>query len=437
MQGIKNSSFIRGIAADTTKSLGIRIGGIAVTTGLHVVLARVMLQSEYGSYLFALNLATLSAVLAQAGLPNSAVRFLSQYVAQEKWDDWRGFLSVALKIVTALSFALVALWTLALMVYPSVVEQDSLSTVYLSLLFIPVLALLHLVQECVRGCRMILLSQVFEQLLVPLVMFAVVALIVVVDSSPVAIDVLLAHVALSFFAILFVGWRLLLFIKGRSVVNDYSNQKNWLTVSGSLFLTSAVSVLLVRLDVLVLGILGSMEIVAPYAVAMKVATFLAFGAGAIVAAAGPRVSALYHQGDMVGLQTLVSVTVRWSFLWTLVASTVVILFSKEILSVFGTAYADQWPVLWMLVVGQLFNAYAGLVTLLFSMTGHQNDYVRVLLYSLSAHFVALPLGYHFHGTIGVAVVVSGTMVFWNSWLILLSIRKLGINPVFTLGSIRY
>ena len=122
---------------------------------------------------------------------------------------------------------------------------------------------------------------------------------------------------------------------------------------------------------------------------------------------------------------------------TLFLSIFALIFAAELMSLFGTEYVESAFILRILILGQLVNAFAGIVTLLFSMTGAHGYYVRVMLVTCLLNICFLPIGYHFAGVGGIAVVTTMTIVVWNAWLVYGSLTKLKINPVFTFGPLRF
>src|SRR5262249_8331692 len=109
---------------------------------------------------------------------------------------------------------------------------------------------------------------------------------------------------------------------------------------------------------------------------------------------------------------------------------ILIAFGSSVLRLFGPGFEEGHTVLFILVLGQLVNAFTGPVGNLLNMTGHQAVTARVLG---AGALVGIALGLVFTqlwGTVGTASAFSGAMMLWNAWLWVLVVRKLKIHPSF-------
>ena len=90
--------------------------------------------------------------------------------------------------------------------------------------------------------------------------------------------------------------------------------------------------------------------------------------------------------------------------------------------------AADWD-LKILVIGQLVSALCGSVGNLITMTGHQNQALKV---SISCAIINLCLNFitiHYFGTFGAAMSTAFTVIVRNVWLSILVFKLLEINPV--------
>ena len=84
-------SVLRGAA----KAFIIRGGAAAAGYLCHIVLARWLGAFELGVYTFAIAWLMLLSMPATLGFPAATIRFVSQYLVDDKWPELRGLLRVA------------------------------------------------------------------------------------------------------------------------------------------------------------------------------------------------------------------------------------------------------------------------------------------------------------------------------------------------------
>ena len=204
--------------------------------------------------------------------------------------------------------------------------------------------------------------------------------------------------------------------------------KGWLAVSLPLLFNSLFSIILLRVDILVVGVYLGPEEVGIYSVAAKTAAIVGitlFAANSIVA---PLITYYNTRRDKAGLQDVVSLATTGSFLSSLVIGLGILLFSAPILRVFGQRFMLAQIPLIFLIVGQLVNVGSGSVGFLLVLTGHEKQSVMVLgvcalLISLAACIIVPSFG-----IIGAAIVSMLGISLWNLWMHHLVVKNLGIHP---------
>jgi O-antigen/teichoic acid export membrane protein len=87
-----------------------------------------------------------------------------------------------------------------------------------------------------------------------------------------------------------------------------------------------------------------------------------------------------------------------------------------------------YPALVILTIGQFINALAGPVGYLMTMTRYQNEAALILVVSaglnIGLNIFLIPA----YGLIGAALATAGSMIFWNFAMVVLTKKRLKINP---------
>src|SRR5690606_12549330 len=103
------------LLAAVAGSAGLKLGGLATTAIVAVLLARLLGPEGYGLYSYALAWATMLGIPVQFGIPTLVVREVARLRAYGQWNLVRGLLRLAnilVVIATAAIIAAVAGWRL-------------------------------------------------------------------------------------------------------------------------------------------------------------------------------------------------------------------------------------------------------------------------------------------------------------------------------------
>ncbi len=129
----------------------IQIAGVFLDYLVQVFLARWMGKTEYGIYEYAVSLSLLLAIPAGLGLPTAALRLISEYRVQEKWELLLGIVRGSWLLI-ALASALVSLGgTATILVLNNYHKLPYAITLLLGMWLIPLQALAELQLETARA----------------------------------------------------------------------------------------------------------------------------------------------------------------------------------------------------------------------------------------------------------------------------------------------
>ncbi|NJM88012.1 MAG: oligosaccharide flippase family protein, partial [Hydrococcus sp. RU_2_2] len=131
------------------------------------------------------------------------------------------------------------------------------------------------------------------------------------------------------------------------------NAKEWLRMSQAMVLVSGFTLILAQSDIVMIGSLVGSKETGLYTVAAKIAGLLIFPLVAINSILAPLVADLYTQQNRQELQRIVSLGLQCVFLSTLSITIVLTIWGKTILSSFGAEFFSGYPILLILIVGQL------------------------------------------------------------------------------------
>ncbi len=408
-------------------ALLIQVAGNAIGYVAQILLARWLGVAYYGNYTYLITWVQVFTIGALMGLDFGMVRFVPEYSLLQDRERLRGILLWSRGLVFTAGMILAAA-SLLILLFVRPVHTSFLSLLLGSLL-IPLIALSEVQTQIIRGAKRIGWAYAPPILLLPLLVLTVAVYFLrrmeyLTDTESIAATFIALCVIIAVQGIviqkLFRGLT-------RNVRATYDVGK-WFAISIPLLANSVLSVLLLKVDTLVVGFLLGSEEVGIYGAAVKTATIVGLGLLAANTISGPMIASAYTRRDMEGLQNLVSLATLGSFAVSLFIGVGVILFNGPLLEAFGGEFIRARLPLFILIAGQLVNVGSGAVGLLLVLTGHEKQSMFVLgwctLAASAACFLVIPS----YGIVGAAVVSMLGVSLWNIWSYRLVVKNLGIRP---------
>lgn len=403
----------------------IQASGTGLKYLTQVLLARWMGAAEYGVYAYAFTWANLLSVFATLGFTTGVLRFVPEYLAKKDWAHLHGLIRRVRQLVFLAGIVIAAVGGLVILILHP--PRLDVSALLFGMGLVPLLGLMSVQTEMVRGMQRIALAYAPSMLLQP-----VLALV----TAFFALRVLGALTGVATIGAFFIALSVIVVVQGLGLIRVVPKEavsppcyetSEWLRISLPLLLVAGSLVVLNQADILMIGIfLGPAE-AGIYTAATKTAAIVSFVLVAVNAIAAPMISELHAKGDRGELQKMVSAAARWMFWPSLGATLGLALFGRFILGFFGPKFSEGYWALVLLALGQLVNAGVGPVGYLMSLTGHQN--LSALVYGLSAlvnvglNALLIPVW----GLVGAALATMTTMVLWNVCLFMLTYKNIGVK----------
>lgn len=177
---------------------------------------------------------------------------------------------------------------------------------------------------------------------------------------------------------------------------------------------SIISLLIMQsVDIFILEEYWGFETVGYYGAAVKVTTGIGIILATINAIIAPDISKLFFSGNQKDLKALIIRSTNLNFYLTVPLIILIYLFSEEILSLFGSSYIMANSALIIMIVAQMFNAFCGSVGVYLNMTGRQNTFLMILLFSLLVNIALNVILIPKYGMQGAAIATGISLVLWN------------------------
>lgn len=396
-------------------SAGLRILGMAVSFLVGIQLARSLGAEGYGVYGLAMSIVALLAVPVECGLP----QLVTREAAVAHVDKDRAKLAALLHWAPRISLYSAALVSLLTVVAIFALGQDLGSGLRLTILaglwLLPLVALLKIHAAALRGMQKLILGQLSEVLVRPL-LFSLLLFVITAFFFPLSAPVAMLLGVLSAGIALVVTVFLLSRLTGDrlTAVSPMVYSRDWFSSAIPMAVTEGVRVLQSHLLILVLGLMTTEALVGVFRVSSAVSVMVGVSITVVNIVNAPLVARFFTEKDTLRLQRLLGWSAVVMTLFTLGLMLPFIFVGEFLLgTVFGPEFAGGSSALTVLLVGVLINSVFGSSATLLNMTGHQRRVTRNSLVALLGLAVLSPILIKHSGIEGAAVASAISALIWN------------------------
>ena len=377
-------------------------------------LTRILSPKDVGTYYLALSVVSFTALLAEMGLGRTVIRLFGEIRGQSDYSKIRRIfftvLWLALGGITIVFGIYIFIGpSLARFVFNSIDLQEL--TTLLAIAVIPI-TLSSLISDAFRGLEDFQFSEVFEGLLrgvflsIGLGYFVFTRLQVTLQ---VVLLVLVASYSINSLIAFIVLQSRIPKQSGAVMGFDSIPPRNILRISWPIMLSQLSPILASQGVFWILGAYRPEEEVALYGIAVKFATLISIPTLFNSQIVAPFIAELYVQNRKKKIERMLRWVSNLTFGYAAFVGIFLFLFSKQVLGfVYGEYYQSSALILMILMIGIIINISVGPCGQLMLMTGNQNTYFRITLFSGIIGFLISLLLVNPFGYIGAAF---GQMIY--------------------------
>jgi O-antigen/teichoic acid export membrane protein len=279
-------------------------------------------------------------------------------------------------------------------------------------LAIPFYALIAVTTSVAQSFRRIDYQQAIKNILNPLlnILFVSSAFIFGYRLSGALLAFVLAGLCTAALG-MYVVWRV--FPAIISDIKPIYEYKSLLAYSVPVFLAGLATLMLTKVDRIMLGYFCRVEDVGIYSAAAMVAFKLPIFINSFGVIFNPIISYLHRQNLIEQISRIYQVVTKWTFTLTLPFFLLIVLFAPQIMSFFGQDFTLGTGSLLALSLSQLLNVSVGPVNFLLIMTGRQNlaffNTIVLSLLNIIFNFVLIPR----YGILGAAIATGSSICLYN------------------------
>ncbi len=327
---------------------------------MQVLLARWLGGEVLGSYIHAFSWCIILSTLSTLGLGYAAIRFVGSSLAANDQARIHGYIRRSWQLVFA-SSCLVGCLAIVVTIFmgDSVLATDR-GALFVAFVCIPIFALMFLCLGIAHSFSWFAMTALPNEVLRPVLLLLLFAIAWSYGIASSATDVMLIHLGVILFLTvaqaLLLRQRLRKRLAGSVPVYDIAL---W-TRTGIPLLVSALFIgYFPELNVIFAGMFLPAEDLALLNAGFRISMLITFVMVAVDSATTPSASRSYSEGDRSGMQRLVSNATQLRFWLSVVAASLLALFGRKFLGLFGPEFIAGYGVLLTLTLAQVFRAACG------------------------------------------------------------------------------
>lgn len=408
--------------------IGNGVGDVA-SFGLQILLGRVLGAGAYGLYALGVAVTGIAQSVSSLGLHNGIVRFGALYKGEGDKARVKGTLILALAIsLVSSAFISTLLFIFAKFIAVKIFNEPNLAGVIrIFSISLPFYVLMTMTASAARAFHVMQYDAGIRSVFRPVANIILVGLAFLLGFRlSGAVFGFLISAFLSALLGLYFLWRI--FPEIASLLQPFYEAKQLIRFSLPLLIVDIATLFLFRIDRLMLGWLGNSSDVGIYNAAATNGLLIRAIIEAISASCSPMISDLYNRGKKKELEQIFQSTTRWGFILSLPIFLVLLLFSTNIMALFGSDFSKGRFVLIVLSAANLIVAVRGPTAPMLAMSGKQDLELFNTLVLGGMNIVLNFLLIKPYGILG-AAIATGVSISVLSIVRLLEVRiLLGIQP---------
>jgi O-antigen/teichoic acid export membrane protein len=408
--------------------LGSLIGKI-VTLLFQVLLGRTLGTSAYGLYALGFSITGIFRSISTLGLNHGIVRYGAIYIGENQKAKVKNTLAAAFSISLTFSMIIaVALFIFSDYISANIFNKPDLTGVLkIFSLAIPFYVLSIMSAYTARAFQKMEydtgLTNVFQPVMN--LIFVSLAFMLGYGLYGAVIGILISAI-LSALLGLYLVWRI--FPEITDAVKPLIESKKLLRFSLPLLFANLAYFLLLQIDRITIGYFRGSGDVGIYNAASMFALQVTMFVMVFSNIFSPIISDLHNRKKMESLEEALKVTTKWTFSVSLPIFLILILFSQDVMGIFGPEFKIGWNVLIILAISQLAITVIGPSSILLQMGGKQDIVFFDTLIAFILNLILNVWLIQIYGIIGAAIATGFSLTFLSFIIFFQTHRTFKMNP---------
>ncbi len=348
--------------------------GVVALLLLNLALARLLDAEGFGAWGFAFAWAEVLALLAPLGLDRLLTREVAVGVQREAWGQVRALVRTSNAVTSGAAVLAAGAVGLAMVALRPVLDEALFPAIWVALLIVPLRALIHLRHGVLLGLDRPAAGMAPTTTIFPAALLAGVAVVWVVDRDGLTAAWVAGVAVLATAAALWWSELVARRVGPRPLAGAPAGDRAlrpWLAASVPMMLITALAVVNLRTDVIMLGGLRDAAAAGVYAIAAQVAFGVRFGLLAASPAISGPAATLHASGGRTELRSTLRTAARIILAVAVAALAFLVAIGRPVLGLFGDEFEAGYDAMLILAVGGALMMAFGPGETLLMMTGHE------------------------------------------------------------------
>ena len=201
------------------------------------------------------------------------------------------------------------------------------------------------------------------------------------------------------------------------------------SASMNLWIASCMGLAVEWSGVLIAGAILTAKDVALLSAAQRTAMLTSFVLMVVNMVVAPRYARMWKEQNLAGIERLAKYSTRGMIFMVIPVVIVMFVFPEKLMGLFGEGYEAAATLLTIMAVGQFINVATGSVGYLLNMSGHEDDFRRVTLFTGPFSIICSLLFIHQFGLIGAALATAVGVGIQNIAALMMVKKRLGFLPI--------
>lgn len=380
----------------------------------NAIITRTLGADDYGLFVLATNILYFISVLSQLGFGGTIIRFVSYYTGKGTSGKVKGTILYGTKVLLFASlFVAVISIALSPIISQNIFDRPELNS-YLKILLLslPFLVVTVVFNSSLNGLKLIKYQVLSSNVLYPLVFFIFISFVFFFGYRLsgliwVIFSMGLVGLIVSYFFLYSKYFRF-----SKKIKLEVDKKELWKFAS-PLYIKQFLNNAILYIPIFFVGYFLSNSEVGVYNISFKIALLVSFSLGAFQLIFSPTISNLFAKNNKQLIEQLYQSITKWIFTISLVTFFIIILFSNQLLSIFGKEFIAGSTILLIMVCGEIFKGAGGLAGNILIMSGRPkvalvNSLISfILIFSLAWFLVPA------YGIMGAAISYVVTIILIN------------------------
>ncbi len=356
------------------KNAGVGIVGqfvfVATRLASSIIITRTIGPDSFGVFVMAITVISFVEVLSLLGMENAIVKYVAQYRVLKDMPRLKGIFFSGLILVVAASILLaLAVYGAAGVLAEQIFHKIELVPVLrVMAIALPFTTTMLVVIATLQGLKLIKCKVLIQRVQMPFIRLAGVVIAVMMGYELMGIVLVYVLVAVvgAMLACYYLYKNLRVIFQGGPVVAEVGKLTRFST---PLLFTSIFRRIIAGSDIIIMGFFLPTAMVGIYGVATRIIPIIIIPQTAVNMTFAPLISELHSDGKRDDLSRQFKTITKYVIMASLPIATLLILFSRQFMGLYGAGFVGGYAALIILCVGQLIDVSVGSVGFMLMMTG--------------------------------------------------------------------